>query len=131
MTGQVKEEVLSRFGELGLRVRAGAVHFQPDLLRAREFIPHPLEFRYLDVDGNWQTIKVPDSGLAFTWCQVPIVYQLADVSEPVLEIKWNDGRQARSRQLVLSKDDSNELFQRGGHIRQLTVTLGKSLLFAE
>ncbi len=34
MTGQVKEEVLSRFGELGVRVSGGAVRFQPDLLRA-------------------------------------------------------------------------------------------------
>ena len=37
MTGQVKEEVLSRFGELGLRVAGGEVRFDPRLLRAREF----------------------------------------------------------------------------------------------
>jgi len=37
-SGQGK--VLSRFGELGLRVAGGAVRFDPRLLRAREFRPH-------------------------------------------------------------------------------------------
>ena len=73
MTGQVKEEVLSRFGELGVRVDDGAVRFQPSLLRAREFVREARKFRFLDVDGNWQEIDVPAGGLAFTWCQVPVV----------------------------------------------------------
>ncbi len=72
MTGQVKEEVLTRFGELGVRVDGGAVRFHPSLLRAREFVREPRQFRFLDVDGNWQEIDVPAAGLAFTWCQVPI-----------------------------------------------------------
>ena len=66
MTGQVKEEVLTRFGELGVRVDDGAVSFQPSLLRAREFVREARKFRFLDVDGNWQEIDVPVSGLAFT-----------------------------------------------------------------
>ena len=36
MTGQVKEEILTRWGELGLRVRDGRVHFDPVLLDAAE-----------------------------------------------------------------------------------------------
>jgi hypothetical protein len=36
MTGQVKEEILTRWGELGLRVRGGRVHFHPVLLDAAE-----------------------------------------------------------------------------------------------
>ena len=34
MTGQVKEEILTRFGELGVRVEEGAIVFEPVLLRA-------------------------------------------------------------------------------------------------
>jgi hypothetical protein len=51
MTGQVKEEILTRWGELGLRVRHGRVHFDPVLLDAAE-LP-----------------------VAFTWAQVPYRYQ--------------------------------------------------------
>ena len=36
MTGQVKEEILTRWGELGLRARAGRLHFNPVLLDAAE-----------------------------------------------------------------------------------------------
>ncbi len=131
MTGQVKEEVLSRFGELGLRVIEGAVRFQPDLLRAREFNAEPREFRYLDVDGNWQTIAVPGAALAFTWCQVPIVYKLADVSEATLTVIRDNGEELQLSQLGLPNEESHELFQRSGRIRRLTVTFGKERLFAE
>jgi hypothetical protein len=41
MTGSVKEEILSRFGELGIRVSNGQAHFEPALLRTREFMPSP------------------------------------------------------------------------------------------
>jgi hypothetical protein len=131
MTGQVKEEVLSRFGELGVRVKDGVVHFQPALLRAREFLDEPGEFRYLDVDGNWQTISVPAAGLAFSWCQVPIIYRLADMSEPIIAIIRHDGSKLSLPQLSLSKENSSELLRRSGRIRQLMVTLQKGLLFDE
>ncbi|MBL8305320.1 MAG: hypothetical protein JNM33_01390, partial [Rubrivivax sp.] len=36
MTGQVKEEILARWGELGLRLREGRIHFHPVLLEAGE-----------------------------------------------------------------------------------------------
>ncbi len=55
MTGQVKEEILSRWGELGLRVRDGRVQFTPVLLDANE-IP-------------------PDGALTFTLARVPYSYR--------------------------------------------------------
>jgi hypothetical protein len=55
MTGQVKEEILTRWGELGLRVRRGRVHFDPVLLDEAE---------------------VPEGGaLTFTWARVPYTYR--------------------------------------------------------
>jgi hypothetical protein len=131
MTGQVKEEILSRFGELGVRVSKGNVHFQPDLLRACEFILQARKFRYLDIDGNWLVLGVPVGALAFTWCQVPILYQLDDDVEPHLIITWNDGKQKTQKKLALSAEDSCELFQRSGRIRQLTLVLSKEQLFSE
>jgi hypothetical protein len=55
MTGQVKEEILARWGELGLRVRDGWVHVQPVLLDEAE---------------------IPEGGeLRFTWARVPYTYR--------------------------------------------------------
>jgi hypothetical protein len=131
MTGQVKEEVLCRFGELGVRVSDGAVRFRPQLLRAREFVAESRQARFLDVDGNWQTINVPAAGLAFTWCQVPVIYRLDDAVEPTMTILLDDGAEQVLTQLALPAAESAELFQRSGRIRQLNVTFGKQLLFIE
>ncbi len=131
MTGQVKEEVLARFGELGVRINDGTVRFQPNLLRASEFVTQSREFRYLDVDGNWQELTVPVGGLAFTWCQVPVVYQLDDAADASLSILWQDGKQQILEQLALSSEHSAELFQRSGRIRQLTLVLGSKHLLAD
>jgi hypothetical protein len=131
MTGQVKEGILCRFGELGVRVSDGTVHFQPDLLRAREFMAEPRETGYIDIDGKWQTIAVPTAGLAFTWCQVPIVYKLDDDDEPGLSIIEDDGKEIHLAQLALPAEESSELFRRSGRIRQITVTFKTSMLFVE
>jgi len=131
MTGQVKEEVLTRFGELGVRVGDGEVRFRLDLLRAREFVADSREFAYLDVDDEWQDLTIPASGLAFTWCQVPVIYKLDDQAEPTLTITRDDGGSQVLNQLALPAEDSAELFRRSGRIRQIAVTIGPDDLFTE
>ena len=131
MTGQVKEEVLCRFGELGVRVSDGAVHFQPDLLRARELMAESRDTGYVDVDGNWQTITVPPNGLVFTWCQVPIVYKLDDNAPISLTVVDKDGEQKVFEQLALPAEESSDVFRRNGRIRQLTISFRTNMLFAE
>jgi hypothetical protein len=121
MTGQVKEEVLSRFGELGLRVAGGEVRFDPRLLRAREFSSETRRFRFLDVLGQWQELTVPTSGLVFTWCQVPIVYRLRSAGRATLAITLQDGSIQTLPQLSLPASVSSELFRRSGHIRQIAL----------
>jgi hypothetical protein len=128
MTGQVKEEVLTRFGELGLRVADGEVRFQPGLLRAREFSPEARRFRFLDVDGQWQELTVPASGLAFTWCQVPVVYRLRGEGHPALTIELQDGSTQTLPQLALPAHVSSELIRRSGRIRQISLELPRAAL---
>ena len=116
---------------LGYRISGGEVSFQPDLLRSREFVSSHKTFRYLDVEDNWQTITVPSRGLAFTWCQVPVVYQLDDEVEPALYVTRDDGTQQSLAQLSLPAKESSELFRRSGRIRQLTLVLATAQLFSE
>ena len=127
MTGQVKEEILTRFGELGVRVLDGAVNFEPVLLREQEFCKQPRTFSYLDVDDEWQELAVPAAGLAFTWCQVPILYQLGE--KPSLTITWDDGGKDVLDSLALPQPASAELFARSGRVRQLSMTIPSSTLF--
>jgi hypothetical protein len=131
MTGQVKEEILSRFGELGVRVRDGAVEFLPGLLRAREFVREERSFCYLDVDGCWQEQLLPASALAFTWCQVPVIYLLADDGQPSLEVTLDDDRHLTFPELGLPVEQSAEIFQRSGVVRRLTVKVTAEQLFPD
>jgi hypothetical protein len=129
MTGQVKEEVLSRFGELGVRVKNGAVNFEMALLREREFMTERRNFCFLNIDGHWEDLAVPTAGLAFTWCQVPIVYVLRDDEVPSLVITWNDGTTTTLTKLALPAEDSGEIFSRSGRIRKLQLTIRREQLF--
>ena len=131
MTGQVKEEVLTRFGELGVRVHEGTVHFRPDLLRLQEFVAEPRTFCYLDVDNNWQDLTVPGGGLAFTWCQTPVIYRLDDDAEAALVITYADGTEQKLAELSLPAAASSELFRRSGRIRRVAVTFSSKVLFTE
>ena len=131
MTGQVKEEVLSRFGELGVRINDGVVRFDPCLLRRQEFVDDAGTFEYLDVDGDWQEIAVPADCLAFTWCQVPVVYRLDDAAESRIVIHRKDGSTENTEGLELTGDDSQTLFRRSGDIRQLTVAINPNRLLAQ
>jgi hypothetical protein len=130
MTGQVKEEVISRFGELGVRVEHGAARFEPALLRPREFVATARRFRYLDVEGRWQHLELPAGALAFTWCQVPVVYRLDDEAPASLVIFRDDGSVRRLPELSLPADESAELFRRSGQIRRLELTFRTDTLFA-
>ena len=78
MTGQVKEEILTRFGELGVRVTAGIVSFEPVLLGREEFLTELESYRFYDITGKLQSIEVPEGGLAFSFCQIPVIYEISE-----------------------------------------------------
>jgi hypothetical protein len=128
MTGQVKEDVLSRFGELGLRVEDGVLRFEPCLLKAREFLARPQRLRFRDVDSAWQDLIVPAGALAFTWCQVPIVYRLVEEGAPGLTITRHDGTTETPKGLSLGATLSSEVFRRSGRVRQIALEFPPDVL---
>ncbi|MDG1278847.1 MAG: hypothetical protein P8O16_16315 [Algoriphagus sp.] len=123
MTGQVKEDILTRFGELGVRVLDGSVEFKPDLLQKNEFLKHEEAFSYLDLDFSPMEIPVPIGALAFTYCQVPILYHLSN--EERIELHFKNESSKIISSLKLGKDFSQMLFQRTGEIEQIHVFVNK------
>ncbi len=123
MTGQVKEEVLTRFAELGIRVRGGQVTFDPSLLRRQEFVSQSGALRYLDVEQRWQTMNVAPQSLAFTWCQVPVTYRLDDSVPAVVEVVGADDSRMRYDALAIPAAMSEHIFLRDGVVRSIEVSL--------
>ncbi len=120
MTGQVKEEILTRLGELGVRIKDGAVRFQPVLLRSGEFLELPADYRYLDVDGEVRSIALSSGCLAFTFCQVPVIYERV-AKEAWIQVEFADGSSAEHSGNVLDKQSSEALFSRSGRIARIRV----------
>jgi len=123
MTGQVKEEILTRFGELGVQVRDGRLGFAPALLRAGEFTSAPTSFAYVGIDGAEGKTPLPAGALAFTCCGVPVIYHL---SQGPARLRWRTaaGATAECRGTTLHPEISAEIFRRSGRIALVEVDLG-------
>jgi hypothetical protein len=124
LTGQVKEDILCRFGELGVSACGGKIHFQPRLLRAEEFLRDAGTFAYLDVSGRVGKIRLDACSLAFTYCQVPVVYRLAE--KPFLTIEFAGGKRRRQEALVLDEKDSRAIFERTGAVKAIVCGLSSA-----
>ncbi|MCE7921597.1 MAG: hypothetical protein DYG98_00915 [Haliscomenobacteraceae bacterium CHB4] len=127
MTGQVKEDILCRLGELGLWVQNGQVQFRPDLLRTGEFLKSPATIRYYDISGASRQIILGENALFFTYCQVPVVYTLS--RQEGLEVVYENGQVEQSEHLVLDAEVSRKIWNRSGAVQQINVFVNPDRLF--
>ena len=121
MTGQVKEDIISRWAELGVIVSDGKLSFAPFFLRDIEFLDADDQMRYYDLQGNEQRLSLKSGSLAFTYCQLPVVYKKADKAS--ISVYYNDGNIEQIEGAQLGLELSNHVFSRSGKISRLEVEL--------
>ena len=119
MTGQVKEDILCRSGELGVFVKAGKIIFNPRLLRASEYVTVPKTFKYLAIDKEEKEIELAKGSLCFTYCQVPVIYIQSDKKE--VEVVFNDQPAVVFNSLEIDVKISQVLFDRTGEVNKIIV----------
>ncbi|EGQ7980778.1 hypothetical protein FR279_08455 [Vibrio vulnificus] len=129
MTGQVKEEVLTRFAELGIEVNAQRIGLQPTLLRKQEFLTQATTFSCLSVSGEKRSYVVEAGQLAFTYCQVPFIYQLSEQDTGHIEVMMSDDSVQLFEQLELDERISQAIFARTGEVEKVVVSLPESMLY--
>jgi hypothetical protein len=120
LTGQVKEDFISRFGELGVKVKDGRVHFDPVLLEKSEFLSEKQVWLL-----PTETLELDKGSLGFTFCTVPVIYSLSDHKKIVVFFK--DGSE-RSFEEALDIESSHHMFDRDGKIERIEVTIDGSKL---
>lgn len=98
MTGQVKEDIISRFRELGLRVADGALHIEPVLLREDEFC---------------------EGALRFTYCAVPFTYRKSSNRQIVLRL--SNGETVALPDHCIPAEWATHLFARDGVVAEVEV----------
>ena len=125
MTGHVKEEVLTRWTELGIRINDGILSLDPEFLSTHE----------LRADGS----------LRFSWCNTAFVYRLDKPLGTELTINISEARQkpdfsktlrvtsiavrdstgntAERPGNKLSREESAEIFARSGKIREIEAQI--------
>jgi hypothetical protein len=103
MTGQVKEEVITRWGELGMDINGGRLSIKPALLQKKEF----------GADGK----------LSFTRFGVPFEYELSSGGEVKVLVDSNAFGES------LSEDLSRDLFERKGKVKSVKVEIPKAAIF--
>ena len=124
MTGQVKEDIISRFGELGLRVSDGKIRFDPTILRLDEFNTSESSFKYVDYNSNIKLMTLNKNTLAFSVCQVPVIYHLSKTDE--IKITFVNGDCKISSGNEIDSINSKKIFERNNEIEKIDVFVVKN-----
>jgi len=122
MTGQVKEDFITRFGEMGADVKDGRLEFLPALVTRSEFLRAPATFHSIDLAGKALNIELPADTLAFTVCQVPIVAHRGGASH--VEVTLSNGSTESFNSLRLDAETSAAIFGRSGAVVRVDVFYG-------
>jgi len=123
MTGQVKEDYISRIGELGVVVNEGCISFNPELLNKSEFLSKSEHFHYINSIGKKNVIEVNKGSLAFTISQVPIIYHLSDSNKMKISYCNNDVDIYDGHNL--NQETSKLIFTRSHQIQKIEVYIVK------
>jgi hypothetical protein len=122
MTGQVKEDIISRFGEMGASVADGCLAFSAAMIKRDEILSEGTQFEFFNIEGVKQSLDLPPGSLAFTICQVLVVAHKGGGGD--IEITAADGSRRINAGLRLDAETSRAIFQRTGSVRRLDVRLG-------
>lgn len=103
MTGQVKEDIISRFMELGIKVENGLISIEPGLLRTEEFV----------------TANGASPELSFSYCSVPFIYRKD--GKTGTEVIFSNGSTEENENYYLSPVVSKLVFGRSKEIASVIV----------
>ncbi len=116
MTGQVKEDMISRFGELGVSVEKGCIAFNPVLLSDSEFLSTREECTL-----SGQHISLSPGQLGFTMCGIPVIYSRA--KEAQILVEYRDGERVTIPGHILSAELSSLILKRSGSLSRILVNV--------
>ncbi|MCG8572656.1 MAG: hypothetical protein MJB14_21200 [Spirochaetes bacterium] len=127
MTGQVKEEIITRLQELGIWIENGCIQFHPILLKQKEFLKNNQEFKFINLKGIQQSISLLANQIGFTYCQIPVIYTLKNKGENAIQIEFTDNSIKDSKGNTLSAELSSQVFYRTGKIKKILVDVNNVL----
>ncbi|WP_430813392.1 hypothetical protein [Carboxylicivirga sp. RSCT41] len=119
MTGQVKEDVITRMGELGVHVENGQLSFNTALLDPDELLSAPAAFNYFDTAHNEEQVELNAGQLGFTICKIPVVYTRADSNKVVINLA--DGMKKQFEGHTVDAETSAMIFNRSTKVKSIQL----------
>ncbi|MCF8359204.1 MAG: hypothetical protein K9H26_10620 [Prolixibacteraceae bacterium] len=121
MTGQVKEDLLSRWMELGVDIENGKIIFNPECIDKKELLRTFSGSSLQRFQSNYG-VEVPAGKylLAFAFCGVPVFYIRGHQNK--VEIVYDDGQTHVQDAMELSPALSSKIFNRDGTVISIRIT---------
>jgi hypothetical protein len=94
------------------------------LLQKADFIEETTPVDFIGIQENPTTLKLQKGMLAFSLCQVPVCYQLADKQN--LEVHFRHGKSETIDGLNLPESFSRSLFERRSKIEKIEVRFSEN-----
>ena len=120
MTGQVKEDFITRLHEIGIHVHNGEIVFETSLFNSNELLKQESFLDFFDLNGKNQQIVLHEGQFGFTFCQIPVIYSSSD--EDNIVVTFNDGKQIMISGHTINNELSNQIFKRTGDCMKLEVS---------
>lgn len=121
MTGQVKEDVLSKILEMGVSVRNGEIVFDMKMMKYECFLENDEMFSYYSLASKFENILIRKGQLVITLCQLPIIYNLSHKNS--ISVFYSNGKIDTIDGHHLGKVLSKSIFSRVGHIDKMYVNM--------
>ena len=122
MTGLVKEEILTRLLEVGVRVANGEIVFDDLLLSPRELLSEPETWGFYDKALDFSNIELEVGSLALTICQTPVIVARTD-GEPHVEVMMENGASHHEPGLTVPRQFSELVFSRSSEVTEIRARL--------
>jgi hypothetical protein len=117
MTGQVKEDILSRWFELGVNVEDGEIRIDPVLLRKQEFL----------IPGKEEKKRgILKPYMHFSFCGIPFEYVMDEHEGICVHYNWGDVM--RCGGFTIDKQTSKDIASRSERILKVQVKISEKRL---
>ena len=126
MTGQVKEEIITRMGEFGCSINNKCIVFNPKLLRRSEFLDEVTDLSYINISKKNKSILINKNELAFTYCQVPVIYHFD--KDSYVAIVFNNGEKEICKGNTIPESLSSSIINRELLIKEVRFAFPESIL---
>ncbi|MBE0637437.1 MAG: hypothetical protein IH598_02850 [Bacteroidales bacterium] len=121
LTGQVKEDVIARLGELALSISNGSIVFEPALVNEEEILEKNQKFEFYSINGEPVQLSLIKGQIGFTFCLTPILLNFS--AKDTITVFYADGSTEEVAGRKLNPRISSMVFSRNGEIERVEVSL--------